>query len=300
LLSIAKLADGADHAHADAAAGRHAELDLVEQAEPHLGVGEDHLHVAARHVLEKLDVDVVARHRHRQQPAQVAHELLGLLLLDLPLRHHFAHAHVEGLELEQQEHALEHRDLHFAPAHVGLPDIAPALGDGGGAAVVDLDLFERLQIHLEVEPVGRVLGQDEVHVGRIDAREVALLQQVGHLLHEPLLHDRALLRAEGARLEQIAVGAERLVGLLQVEQLHGIGVAAPVIEVAQEAARLHRVAVRPEVGGRQPVHQGMAGDGQELLAAACGCRALVRVLRGDRDGSARSRLGRICRASRGA
>ena len=124
-----------------------------------------------------------------------------------------------------------------------------------------------------------------MHVGRIDAREVALLQQGGHLRHQPPLHDRALLRAEGAGLQQIAVGAERLIGLLEREQLHGIGVAAPVIEIAHEAARLHGVAVGPQAGGRQPVHEGMAGDGQELLAAVAGSGPRVGVLHGDRDGA---------------
>src|SRR5581483_9953930 len=86
---------GAEHAHAEAAASSDAELDLVEQPETHLGVGKDHLHVAARHVLKQLDVDVVAGHRGRQQAAQLPHDALRLLLLDLPVAHDLANTHVE-------------------------------------------------------------------------------------------------------------------------------------------------------------------------------------------------------------
>src|SRR6185436_12827704 len=40
----------------------------------------------------------------------------------------------------------------------------------------------------------------------------------------------------------------------------------PIIEVTQEAARLDGVAIRPEMGRRQPVHEGAARDGEEFLA----------------------------------
>ena len=59
---------------------------------------------------------------------------------------------------------------------------------------------------------------------------------------------RALVRRERARHQQVAVGAERLVGLLQLVQLRVVLLAAPVIEVAEEAARLLRLAAGP--GGR--------------------------------------------------
>ena len=154
--------------------------------------------------------------------------LLRLLAVDLSFLHHLAHAHVEGLELEEQAQALEHRNPHLLPAHVGAFDVAPALADGRRAAVVDQDLLEGVEVDLEVEAVGGVLGQDEVYVGGVHAREIALLQQLGHLPNEPLLHDRALFSAVGARLQQIGVRAERLVGLLELEQLHGVGMTAPI------------------------------------------------------------------------
>src|SRR5262249_51123965 len=99
-------------------------------------------------------------------------------------------------------------------------------------------------------------------------RKIALLEQRSHLRDKPLLHTRALLGTEGARLQEIAVGTEGLVGLLKLEQLHRIAMTAPIVEVAHETACLCGVAVGPQIGGRQTVHEGMARDGQELLAAA--------------------------------
>src|SRR4029079_19197899 len=79
------LAGRAEHAHAEAATGRDAELDLVEQAEPDLRVGKDHLHVTARQVLEQLDVDVVAADRPRQHAAHTLHVAFGVAAIDLLL-----------------------------------------------------------------------------------------------------------------------------------------------------------------------------------------------------------------------
>ena len=73
------LAGGAERAEAEAAAGGHAEPQLVEEAEPHLRVGEDHLEVAARDVLEELHVDVVFLDLRRHGRAGALDELLGLL-----------------------------------------------------------------------------------------------------------------------------------------------------------------------------------------------------------------------------
>ncbi len=82
------------------------------------------------------------------------------------------------------------------------------------------------------------------------------------------LHHGALVRREGARHQQIAVGAERLVGFLELVQLRVVLLAAPVIEIAEEAARLLGLSGRP--GGRrgQAVEQRKTGDGDEALLAA--------------------------------
>ncbi len=86
------------------------------------------------------------------------------------------------------------------------------------------------------------------------------------------LHDGALVRREGARHQQVAVGAERLVGLLQLVQLRVVLLAAPMIEVAEEAARLLRLPGRPGGRRRQAVEQRKAGDRDEALLAACALR----------------------------
>jgi hypothetical protein len=175
------------------------------------------------------------------------------------------HAHIKWFQLEQQEHALEHGNFEFPPEHVGPSDVAAVLANGRRPPVIDQHLLERVEVDLEVKAVGRIFRQYEVHVGWINAREVALLQQFSHLLHEPLLHHRPFFRAELARAQQIAVGAERLVGLLQFEQAHGVGMPPPIVEIAHEAAHMLDVAVRPGVCHGQTVHQCRARDGQELL-----------------------------------
>jgi hypothetical protein len=142
-------------------AGGHAELELVEQTKTHLGVGERHLRVRARHVLEQLDVDVVASNGVGQHLAVLADDALGLILVEPALLHHLLHAHVEWLQLEQNEKALKHRHLDLLPAHVGLADVAAPLGDGGGAAVEDEEILEGVGIDLQVEAIVGMLGQDE-------------------------------------------------------------------------------------------------------------------------------------------
>src|SRR5262249_41803677 len=73
-------------------------------------------------------------------------------------------------------------------------------------------------------------------------------------------------RGKGTRQQQVAVGAEGLVDLLELEQIGGIGMPPPVVEIAHEAARLAGLALRPTLVVRQAVEQRMARDGQELLA----------------------------------
>ena len=135
------------------------------------------------------------------------------------------------------------------------------------AAIEDQHLLECGHVHLEVEAVVGILGQDDMEAGWIDAGEVGLLEQVGHLRDEPLLHGPPLFRAEGARVQQVGIGTERLVSLLKVEELHRIGMPPPVVEVAQETARLPMVAVGPEARHRQAVEQCVARNGEELLAS---------------------------------
>ena len=159
----------------------------------------------------------------------------------------------------------------------------------GCATVVDQHLLECGDVHLQVEAVVGILGQDDVEVRRIDAREVALLQQLRHACDEPLLHGLAFLRAEDARVQQVGVGAERLVDLLEVEQLHRIGMAAPVVEIAHEAAGLAGIAVRPQSRLRQPVHQRVTRDRQKFLPRQSRRRFGVRV--------GHCRCGRRCRGS---
>ncbi len=259
---------GGDRPHPEPAAGRDTELDLVEQPEAHPGVGKDHLHVAARHVLEQLHVDKVAAHALRQKRAQTLDDALCLLAGDFALFHHLFDAHLNRLQLEQYEQALEHRHVDLAPAEIGLADVALAAAVVGGAAVEDRDLLEGLHVDMQVEAVVRILGQDEVHVGGIDTCEIGLLQQLGNLLHETLLHDLALFGAKCARMQQVAVGAERLVGLFQLVQLRVVLLAPPMIEIAEEAARLLGLPGRPGGGRRQAVEQREAGDGDEALLAA--------------------------------
>ena len=120
-----------------------------------------------------------------------------------------------------------------------------ALGEHGRAAVEDQHVLERGDVNLQVETVMGILCQDDMEVRRIDAREVALLEQLRHARDESLLHGPPLFRAEGPRVQQVGVGAERFIDLLEVEELHRVGMAAPVVEIAHEAARLTGIAIRP-------------------------------------------------------
>ena len=86
------LAGGAEDADAEAAARRRAETQLVEEAELHARVGEHHLDVAARDVLEQLHVDVVVLDGGREHGAPAPDDLLGLAPRQLLLLHHLAHA----------------------------------------------------------------------------------------------------------------------------------------------------------------------------------------------------------------
>ena len=151
------------------------------------------------------------------------------------------------------------------------------LGERGRAAVEDQHVLEGSDVNLQVETVMGILGQDDVEVRRIDAREVALLEQLRHARDEPLLHGPPLFRAESARVQQIGVGAERFVDLLEVEKLHRVGMAAPIVEIAHEAARLAGIAVRPQARLRQPVQQRVARDGQKFLPRRSRRRLGVRV-----------------------
>ena len=126
-------------------------------------------------------------------------------------------------------------------------------------------------------PYAEILRQDEMHVGRVDLGEVGLLDELAHLRHQPLLHGGALLGAECARVQEVAVGVERLIALLELEQLHGVGMPAPVVEIAHEAAHPAAIVAPPKPGVRQPIEQRVARDGQELLAAKLGGLLRVRV-----------------------
>ena len=214
---------------------------------------------------------------------------LGVGAIDLLLLHHLAHPLLERLQLEQQEQPLEDGNFHLFPADVALQRIAPPLRDGGRTAVVDQHLLEGLEIHLQIEAIVRIRGEDDMHLARVDAGEVALLEELGDLPHQPLAQRRALLRRERARGEQIAVWAERLVAVLQLEQPHRVGMPPPVVEVAHEAPHLHDVAVGPGARHRQAIHQRGPRHRQEFLAlqGAGGvrvCRDQLDLLGGRGDG----------------
>ena len=188
-----QLARRADDAHAKTAAGRHAELDLVEHAELHLRIGEHHLDVAARNVLEELHVDVLLLDLGRQNAAQLGDDLLGFLARDLLVRHHLADADVDRLQLEQDEEALEDRNVELLLAHELLV-VAPLVLPGRGAAVVDQALVEGLEVDVEIEAVVRFLGQDQLDVGGIDADIVGMLEDDLDLLEQRASACRAARR----------------------------------------------------------------------------------------------------------
>ena len=118
----------------------------------------------------------------------------------------------------------------------------------GGAAIEQQHLLEDVEVDLQVEAVGGFSRQDLLDVVVVDADVVRLVEDARHALDHARLHDGALVRREGARHQQVAVGAERLVGLLELVQLRVVLLAAPVIEVAEEAARLFRLPAGQAVG----------------------------------------------------
>ena len=205
-------------------------------------------------------------HLRRHRRAGPLDDLLGLPAGELLRLHDLAHAHVERLQLEQQEQPLEDRDVELL-LEVELVPPAPLVALGRGAAVEDQHLLEGIEVDVQVEVVGGFARQDQLHIARIDADVVRLLEDARHALNDALLHDEALVRSERARHQQVAVGAEGLVGLLEPVQLSVVLLAPPVIEVAEEAACLLRLAAGPRVCHRQAVEQGKPRDGDEALAA---------------------------------
>ncbi len=175
---------------------------------------------------------------------------------------------VERLQLEQQEQPLEERDVELLAQIEFLP-AAAVVALARGAAIVQQHLLEDVEVDLQVEAVGGFSRQDLLDVIVVDADVVRLVEDARHALDHARLHDGALVRREGARHQQVAVGAERLVGLLELVQLRVVLLAAPVIEVAEEAARLFALSRRPGRRRRQAVEQRKAGDRDEALLAAC-------------------------------
>ncbi len=97
-------------------------------------------------------------------------------------------------------------------------------------------------------------------------RVVRLVHQLGHLVDKAALHRRLLGDGELPRDEQVAVGAEGLVGLLEVHQASDVGLLAPVVEIPEEPPGVGGAAVGPGGRSRQPIEQRAARDRQELLA----------------------------------
>ncbi len=85
-----------------------------------------------------------------------------------------------------------------------------------GAAVVEQHLIEDIEIDLQIETVGGFARQDLLDIVVVDAHVVGLREDARHAVDDAHLHHLALVRRESAGHQQIAVGAERLVGFLEL------------------------------------------------------------------------------------
>ena len=173
----------------------------------------------------------------RDAQAFALDDLLGFAAAELLRLHHFAHALVERFQLEEQEQALKERNVELL-AQIELLPAAAQIALARGAAVVEQHLLKDIEVDLKIEAVGGFARQDLLDVVVVDTHVVGLREDTRHAVDHTLLHHLALIRREGARHQEIAVGAERLVGLLQLVHLRVVLLPAPVIEVAEEAARL--------------------------------------------------------------
>ncbi len=200
-------------------------------------------------------------------PRNLATSFSASFLRQVLLRHHFANADIERLQLEQDEKALEDRDVELLLAHE-FPEIAPLVLPRRGTAVIDQAFVEGAEVDAEIESVVRFLGQDHFDVGGIDTDVIGMLEDDLDLLEQPLLHVPALGHRVLARHQQIAVGAECFVGSQNLLQIGVVLLAAPMFEVMEKAPRRRGLSRRPGVRVGQPVNERGDGDGDEALAAA--------------------------------
>ncbi len=170
-----------------------------------------------------------------------------------------------GLSLNSRNSRWKHGNVEFfLPPE--LPKHAFLILSRGRPAIVNQHLFERGEVHVEVETVVRFLRENERHVLRIDALIVRLLENAPNAFDDACLHELALVGRELACNEKVAVGAETLVSLKQRAEARGMLLAPPVLEIAEEAACLFRTALAaPGVPHRQAIEERIERDGQKLL-----------------------------------
>src|SRR5690606_25982350 len=80
-----------------------------------------------------------------------------------------------------------------------------------------------------------------------------------------LLQEPAFLLGVAAGHQQIAVRAEGLVVLLEAQKAGAVLLLAPVVQIAEETARIRRLTIRPDMRLRQSIDEREPRDRNELL-----------------------------------
>ena len=209
---------------------------------------------------------------------RLLHFAFGARAVDLRRRHDLGDADLGGLELEQQEQPFEDRHVEPVLAQIEPPGIALLAHHGAGAAIIQQRLVELAQVDLEIEPIGRLLDQQALHVVAGEPHEIRLRQ---HLLDAgDELGPRLVARAD-VELEQIggvAVGAEREIVLDQVEQAPAMLLMPPGGEAIERATPSLPVAAALGEHGDELGSEPIAADRDEPLAGVrLGRRGLGRL-----------------------
>ena len=123
-----------------------------------------------------------------------------------------------------------------------------------------------------------VFGQDQFDRFRIDGNVIGPLKDPLHIRDGPLLKPLFLVWRVLPGNQEIAVGVEGFVGAKQRHELAAMLLAAPEVEITEEAPRLLVLTFRPGVRPRQAIDQCERRDGNEPLVGGNGllrrCAAL--------------------------
>jgi hypothetical protein len=181
--------------------------------------------------------------------------------------HDLGDADVGWLQLQQQEQTLEDRHLQPVLAQIEPPGIALLAHDRAGAPIIQQRLVELAEVDLEIEPVGRLLDQQALHVVAGKPYEVGLGEQRCGTFDElgPGCIARRLIQFD--EIGRVTVGAEGLAVFQETEHALPVLLMAPGGQTVERAAPCLAISAALGEQGHEPCPESLAADRNEALAA---------------------------------